>query len=127
MVREVVVSGLADYVAMDVKTSLEKYHAGAGRRVAVDRIQKSIGIIMVSSIEYEFRTTCVPGLVEKADIEAIARLIKGARRYYLQQYRADRPTLDPAYMKLSPYSGEELEEFRIIAQPYVESVDVRGM
>ncbi len=127
MVQEVVASGLADYVAMDVKTSLEKYHMAAGRRVAVDRIQKSIRIIMGSSLEYEFRTTCVPGLVEKADIEDIARLIKGARRYYLQQYRADRPTLDPAYMKLSPYSEKELEEFRNTAQPYVESVAVRGM
>jgi pyruvate formate lyase activating enzyme len=127
MVQEVVMRGLVDYVAMDVKTSLEKYHVAAGRRVAVDRIQKSIGVIMGSSIEYEFRTTCVPGLVEKSDIEGIARLIQGARRYYLQQYRADRPTLDPAYMKLFPYSGEELEELRIIARPYVESVDVRGI
>jgi pyruvate formate lyase activating enzyme len=126
-VQELVVSGLVDYVAMDVKTSLEKYHVAAGRRVAVDTIQKSIGIIMGSSVEYEFRTTCVPGLVEKADIEGIARLIEGARRYYLQQYRADRPTLDPAYMNLFPYSGEELEEFRLVARPYVESVGVRGM
>ena len=127
MVREIVVSGLADYVAMDVKTSLEKYHVAAGRRVAVDRIQKSIGIIMGSSIEYEFRTTCVPGLVEKADIEGIARLIKGARCYYLQQYRADRPTLDPAYVKLSPYPGEKLEEFLCIVRAHVKWAGIRGI
>ncbi len=125
-VQELVLSGLVDYVAMDVKTSLEKYHMAAGKRVAVDRIRKSIRIIMGSPLEYEFRTTCVPGLVEKADIQAIAELIKGARRYCLQQYRADRPTLDPAYMKLSPYSGKELEEFRNTAQPCVESIAIRG-
>jgi len=126
-VQELVVGGLVDYVAMDVKTSLEKYHVAAGRRVAVNRIQRSIGIIMGSSIEYEFRTTCVPGLVERADIQDIARLIKGARRYYLQQYRADRPTLDPAYMKLSPYPGEKLEEFLCIVRAHVKWAGIRGI
>jgi len=119
-------SGLVDYIAMDIKTSPAKYRIASGVEIDTDRILSSIRAIMASSIKYEFRTTCVPGLVKRRDIETIAQLIEGAKQYYLQQFRTDEPTLNPSYMKLSPYSKEKLEAFRNLAQVYVKSVGIRG-
>ena len=127
MLRKLLEAGLVDYVAMDIKTSIDKYAVAAGLELNTDRILNSIQIILESSIEYEFRTTCVPGLVDSGEIESIARLIEGADHYYLQQYRVEQPTLDPSYTKLSPYPGEKLEKFKTIAQKYVNLVSIRGL
>ena len=120
-------AGLVDYVAMDIKTSIDKYDVAAGFELNTDRILNSIEAIRESSVEYEFRTTCVPGLVESREIESIAQLIEGAAHYYLQQYRVEEPTLDPSYRKLSPYPAEKLESFKAIAQKYINSVSIRGL
>ena len=81
----------------------------------------------IFAVEYEFRTTCVPGLVERDDIEEISRLIKGAKRYYLQQFRTGEPTLVPSYMEIVPYSKEKLEEFLDIARMYIKVAGIRGI
>ena len=127
MLRMVLEAGLVDYIAMDIKTSIDRYNNAVGLELNTDRILNSIKIILESPIEYEFRTTCVPGLVDNREIESISCLIEGAARYYLQQYRGEQPTLDPSYMKLSPYSGEKLESFKTIAQKFVNSVSIRGL
>ncbi len=127
MLRMVLEAGLVDYIAMDIKTSIDRYDIAVGLELYTDRILNSIKAIRESSIEYEFRTTCVPGLVDSIEIESIARLIEGAARYYLQQYRVEEPTLDPSYMKLSPYPAEKLESFKTIAQEFVNSVSIRGL
>jgi len=127
LLRELLLTGLVDYVAMDIKTSLDKYHIAAGMSIEADRILTSIEAIRGSSIEYEFRTTCVPGLVDSREIDIIARLIEGENHYYLQQYRVKQPTLDPSYIKLSPYSREKLERLKTIAKRYVSSVGIRGL
>lgn len=127
MLRKLLEAGLVDYVAMDIKTSIDKYDVAAGLELSTDRILNSIQLILESSIEYEFRTTCVPGLVDSVEIENIARLIEGAARYYLQQYRVEQPTLDPSYMKRSPYPAEKLESFKTIARKYVNLVSIRGL
>ncbi|HCP08646.1 MAG TPA: hypothetical protein DIT25_02515 [Candidatus Moranbacteria bacterium] len=53
----------------------------------LDRIKLSVGLIMSSGIPYEFRTTVVPGIHTEKDFEEIAKWIKGAKAYYLQEYR----------------------------------------
>ena len=85
MLRMVLEAGLVDYIAMDIKTSIDRYNNAVGLELNTDRILNSIKIILESPIEYEFRTTCVPGLVDNREIESISCLIEGAARYYLQQ------------------------------------------
>jgi pyruvate formate lyase activating enzyme len=127
LLRELLMLRMVDYVAMDIKTSIDKYHIAAGMNIDTARILASIETIRKSSIEYEFRTTCVPGLVDSREIESIAQLIEGAAHYYLQQYRVEEPMLDPSYIKLSPYSSVKLESFRAIARKFVSTVDIRGL
>jgi len=124
--EEILKRGIVDYVAMDIKTSFKKYDLAAGRKVNVDRIANSIRIIMEKSIDYEFRTTCVPGIVTLDDIEEISYSIKGAKRYYIQQFRNDRPTLDPSYMRIEAYSREQMERFLEVARTYVAAASIRG-
>jgi len=118
---------LLDYVAMDVKAPQEKYEAFCGVPVDHSAINASIDLLLCGHIDYEFRTTAVPQLTED-DLLAIARRIRGAKRFVLQQYRkpeARRERADPR-LDATPRSSlsivgvvEELQEF-------VQRCDTRG-
>ena len=62
LLKELIGSGLVDYVAMDIKAPLERadYSKAAGVLVDIDKIIKSKDILLSSEIGYEFRTTAVP-------------------------------------------------------------------
>ncbi len=126
MLRGTIDSGLVDYIAMDVKTSPGRYAVASGRSVEAERIRHAIDLIRCSGIPYEFRTTCVPGVVDEQDIVEIAGLIGPDARYYLQQYRASGGVIDPAYASLAPFSCGCLQEFARQAEPLVGTVGVRG-
>ena len=126
LLHEVLTAELVDYVAMDVKTSLAGYSEAAGRELDTRRIEQSIRLIMDSGVQYEFRTTCVPGIVEEDDIRGIAALISGAKRYYLQQFRPDGPVIDAAYEAVRPYDAATLGRFLSLVSPSVEACGLRG-
>ncbi len=70
--KEMIEHGLLDYVAMDVKAPLEKYHQVTGVEVDLAAIQKSIDLIVENIREYEFRTTVCHELLDKDDLIKIA-------------------------------------------------------
>ncbi|MBN1640561.1 MAG: anaerobic ribonucleoside-triphosphate reductase activating protein [Anaerolineae bacterium] len=115
-----------DYVAMDVKAPLDKYDLLVGVTVDTRRIERSIGLLLDSSVEYEFRTTVVPSLLVEDDIVRIAQQIAGARVYYLQQFVAHN-TIDPDMLSLEPYLPERLRSMADLARPWVREVGVRGV
>ena len=78
--------GLVDYIAMDVKAPMDKYFDTAGAPVDVNAIQSSIRLLLEGRVNYEFRTTFAPPLT-KEDMLALGQMIRGAKAYYLQQYR----------------------------------------
>ena len=57
-----------DYIAMDIKTSLDKYHQVIKRKIDTRKILDSIRLVMDSGLDYEFRTTVVKALFEKDDL-----------------------------------------------------------
>ena len=77
---EILENSLADYVAMDIKNSRQKYPAAAGTENALESVEKSVELLLSGKVPFEFRTTAVKGLHTGADIESIARWIKGAER-----------------------------------------------
>jgi pyruvate formate lyase activating enzyme len=107
----------ADYIAMDIKTSPDKYHllGGAGTPGIREKLKGSIEWIVSSQIPYEFRTTVAPGIVTKDDIREICSLIKGAKQYVLTQFRPVN-TLDPGFENYQPTSNAELHEMQEIAR-----------
>jgi len=88
MLERVLRERLVDFVAMDYKAPLGHYSALAGVDVDVDAIQMSTRLLMSSWVDYEFRTTVHPSLLEPEDILQIARELKGAKRYVLQAFYA---------------------------------------
>jgi len=115
-----------DYIAIDIKSSPKRYSLAAGIQIDLKRLRRSIEILMNSGIEYEFRTTYVPGFVGEEDLEEIGKLIEGSRLYALQQFRPGT-TLDPTYSQLRPYPVERLQSFAEIMGAYVKKVEVRGI
>ena len=126
MLEYLIDEGLLDYIAMDIKAPLEKYEKVVRVKVNEENIKRSINLIKESGINYEFRTTVVPELLNKDDILAIGRWLQGAKRFYIQQFRGIK-TLDKIFISKKPYSEEELEEFRHILKPFVEHCRVRGL
>ena len=51
---------LLDYIALDIKTSFSKYHLVADQKNVEKSVLRSIYLAMLSTVPYEFRTTCVP-------------------------------------------------------------------
>ena len=99
---------LLDYVAMDIKAPLERYGEVTKTKTEVDRIRRSISLIMGSGIDYEFRTTAVRSLLGPEELEAIGRLIPGAKRFVLQKFVPSK-TLDRSYLGEASYSDGELK------------------
>jgi pyruvate formate lyase activating enzyme len=129
VLRQCLERGLLDYVAMDIKSSLGKYQQAAGVPVAVKRVQQSIALVLHASIDSEFRTTVVPGLVDVEDVHAIVQLIAGAKRYYLQCFRPG-PTvggLDYRSATVGPPTAELLQQMAALAAPWVQEVGIRGL
>jgi pyruvate formate lyase activating enzyme len=101
---------LLDYIAMDVKTSPFQYEKATLVSVDVKILKKSRDLIMLAK-DYEFRTTLVPGIVEKNDLEEISVFLKNAKKYIIQQYQ-NKNTLHPKYADIKPYPLEIVKDFR---------------
>lgn len=120
--------GLVDYVAMDVKAPLREdaYSRAAGVPAPLRAIRESLSLLLSSGVEYELRTTVVPTLLEERDLLEIAGEIRGARRYYLQQFRCTPHHLDERFSRLPPYPRQFLEEIARKISGYFGKCAVRG-
>ena len=116
--------GLVDYVAMDIKSSLEGYSEICGVNIDTDKIVKSIGLLINGNTEYEFRTTVVKEYHNAEKFRSIGKLIKGADKYFLQGYIDSDRVLEKG---LSGYERKELESFAEIVSEYVKKVNIRGV
>lgn len=126
-IGELLSQKLVDYFATDIKSPLDKrYNKAAGVKVDLDKIKKSIDLIMKSGVLYEFRTTVVPTLHSETDIEDIAKYIKGAQKFVLQQF-VPKETLDKSFEKIKAYQKEELEKTAEISRQYVPNTVLRGI
>ena len=111
-----------DYVAMDVKTSLEKYKLLGAKDT--ENLLRSIQIIMEGKVDYEFRNTVVPRIVDEEDIIKIGKMVEGAKRFAFQQFRPGE-TLDEAFNDVKPYTDDIIIKFSKIMEKYVSEVILR--
>lgn len=111
-----------DYVAVDVKTCPERYHLlGA---VDVGNLLRTVEELKKGSVNYEFRNTVVPGIVEEECIPRMGELAKGARCFAFQQF-VSGDTLDKDFNTVRPYFPETIIHFADIMSHYVEEVKLR--
>jgi len=136
---------LVDYVAMDIKAPLNKYIKVTGldniypvqssknnfggilpEAELLHRVKKSVKMIMKSGLPYEFRTTVVPGLLNKENIAEMAELIKGADKWYLQFFKSDTDLINKDFQGKARFTEKEMKEMAEIGRKYVKLCEVRG-
>lgn len=116
MLKNLLAEKLIDYVAMDLKAPLDKYEMTVGVKTSCNNIKKSVKLLLSSGIPHEFRTTVVPGLLEKDDFKSMGALIKGADNWYLQNFKSDTELVDSSYRDQKAYSSKQMEEFAEIGR-----------
>lgn len=130
MLYHLIKNKLIDYVEMDVKAPLddpELYSKVTGiEHPPMEKIKESVHLIMKMK-KYAFRTTIVPTLHTVDNVVRIAKSIKGAKRYYLQQFRPMNTTIDDRFYHIKPYPYEKLVEMRKKCQRYVSNTVIRGV
>ncbi len=124
MLEKIINEHLVDYLAMDIKAPFSDYASGVGRPVDIEKIKKSVRLIMSNTIPYEFRTTVVKALLSPEDIINISKDIKGAKKYYLQKFVSTK-ILNPGFIKKTTYTDEEFKEIQKSVQKYVAECYVR--
>lgn len=123
VVRKLIEKGLLDYIAMDVKAPLEKYSEICRCGIDQKSIIESMSVIMNSGVDYEFRTTCCPQLDDN-DLVEIGRLVYGAKKYVLQQYR--KTDENGRYAGYEMVRGFHSNAVRDMLRNCVEVFEVRG-
>lgn len=122
---ELINEGLLDYVAMDIKSSPEKYAPTVGvDNFDVEPVKKSVEILKKGSVPYEFRTTVVRELHSKEDFRAIGEWLSGCEKYFLQQFVDSGDVICDG---MSAYSAEEMSEIKDVVAEYIPSVELRGV
>ena len=124
--QKILEAGLADYVAMDVKNSKEKYELTAGVAGILPRVEQSVALLREGKTPFEFRTTLVDELHEPADFAAIGQWIAGTERYFIQGFVDSGDILagGDAFHAASPEKAAAcLEAIR----PWVPKAQLRGV
>jgi len=131
--QELVEAELLDLVAWDYKLPAGRYDelGGPGDADAARKRLIQTGNILTEArdrgeIEVEVRTTVVPELISHQDIEIIARELaeRSFDRYVIQNFRPEEVLVD-YFSKISPFSREVLQEFKVLAEKYIGEVKIR--
>jgi len=107
VLKELIDENLLDYVAMDIKQTVEKYHIVAGKMINTDFILESIKILEESNVNHEFRTTIIKEYHTIDDIIEITSYFNKDTPYYLQNFKNSSNVLDKS---LHGFESFELEE-----------------
>jgi pyruvate formate lyase activating enzyme len=111
-----------DYVALDVKTSPDKYERLGAKETG--ELLRTIEVLRTGKVEYEFRTTVVPGLVEMEDVRKIRDVVKGAKTFAFQQF-VPGDVLDKQFDMLVPYSRDVMLSYVDVMKGYADEVILR--
>lgn len=125
MLKSLVDGKLVDYVAMDIKGSLDIYAKVCGvSSLNIDAIKESIDYLKSNPCDYEFRTTFIRNYHNDTVIKDMANLLKDSSKYYIQSF------VDSEYVpdhNLSSFSYDELSKIKSIFEQYINSVNIRGI
>jgi len=127
MIKELLDKKLLDFISMDIKSSLENYEKIVKinfGNFGKNKIERCVDIIRNSGVDYEFRTTILPELHSREDLKKIGEWLKGSKNFALQNFRPGK-CLNPSYNKKSRFKKEELEDFKLMLEPYFEKVKIR--
>lgn len=107
VVQEIIHRRLADFIAMDIKTSWEKYPKAIGVNSPVEDVRKSVEIIRNSGVAHQFRTTVVEPFCGFEDVRKITAELKDPR-YRLQAFRESPNLINPGLAKIQQRTPDEI-------------------
>ena len=150
MLEGLIVDGLVDYVAMDIKNSPKRYAETAGFGVQSDtnpsvtegdtslctreagrvqsensllnKIRASATLLMQGKVDFEFRTTVVRELHEENDLRDIGKWLAGEEKFFLQTYRDEGDLLVGGF---TSYNKEETEGLLAALREYIPRAEIR--
>jgi len=126
VLSELLSKQLINYLAIDLKTTPQRYpelHTGP---VSYNRLIETIRLCADAPIEVEYRTTCVPGWVDEAVVAELGGLINGAPFWAMQQYHPEHALCEEA-REVEAYPPDRIQAFAELASRYVQRVIVRGV
>ncbi|MGM0442854.1 MAG: anaerobic ribonucleoside-triphosphate reductase activating protein [Fibrobacterota bacterium] len=116
-----------DYIAMDVKTTPDKYVSllGAPSDAGV-RLNRSLEFLADFPGMSEVRITAAPGVLEPEDVDVVGTMVTGMDRVYIQRFDSRHTVYDPSFFRSRRnYTPQELDRFCAVIRGYVEHCDVR--
>ena len=123
--RYLVEEKLVDYVAMDIKNSLDAYDATTGTDGRfLEAIEESVAFLKEGKVPYEFRTTVTKDFHTREHFEKIGQWIQGAEKYFLQFFVDSGDLIDS---KICGCDEEEMKEFLAAVQKYIPGAKMRGI
>lgn len=122
MLKKLIDEKLVDYVAMDIKQTMEKYKLVSGVNINKDNILESIKILEESDIDHEFRTTVIKEYHTLEDIINICSLFSEDTKYYLQNFRNSPNVLNK---NLHGFTKEELDYMNALLQERNKKIKIR--
>lgn len=124
MLESLISARLVDYVAMDIKSSLDGYAAAVGiSDFDTSSIERSIGILRRGEVDFEFRTTVVFGLHTEENIENTAKWLAGEEKYFLQTFEDSGDVLKSGF---SGYSKAEMQHFLEVVRKFIPLAQIRN-
>ena len=110
---------------MDIKNSKEKYAETSGiENLNINSIEESVNFLLSDSVDYEFRTTVVDRFHTIQDIEKIAMWIKGAKRYFLQDFVDSGDLIGE---NMGSVGEEMLGKMCSVVRKFAENTSIRGI
>lgn len=125
MLKEGIKKNIIDYIAMDIKGPYEKYKLITDSKINLNNIKRSIRLIIKSGIDHEFRSTILPFFHTQKDIKAMAEMIKGAQKYYLQKFLSQDELVAPAFKTAKSFDDKKMKRMASIAKKIIGHCEVR--
>ena len=119
---------LADYVAMDYKSSRKTYGLLACTDADPGAIAESVNVLKDRASErYEIRTTVIRAIHDEEEMETIAKELEGIEKYMLQPFVPQESLYDPRFSEIERTDAEYLEYIRDKVKTYIPNTIIRGV
>ena len=124
VLRNLVEGHLLDYVAMDVKNSLDRYGETVGiTRFDTAPVEESMDYLMEGHVPFEFRTTLVRGLHTEDSVRAMGARVAGEESFFLQTFKDSGDLIRDGMEGLTP---AETVAMLSALREHVPNAQIRG-
>ena len=131
VLRKIISRNMVSFFALDIKSGLENekvWQSLCNEKNIIHKVKESINLLEESRVDFEFRTTMFPNFVQESDVVSIANYINPKSKWFLQQFRKNRPLLDRQMtQEVVPYSDVQMDCFLNIAKKRVINAEIRSV